>query len=566
MATKDKDAFGPWNPGLKSTIPDRLMPRVTLFDPRFSFLDWKTAKDLSDITGMKPKDLAVIRPERLALHSVLIRVTTQTYVEDGPDYADLGLNLRSMADRIYEAYVRPEMETVRAAYDRVKMTAEAEINDLLDPIFTDPEPLKSKGLFARWFAEPAPDPTSPTDRAHAAVELWKEEHNEDVASAVRRALARTLSSVLNRHGRLMADRKLISDVALGLVLNRLGSAAVGAVVERIFVRAVKAEGYVSLPSQAEPVVLNVKGASAAGKSTIRDEQKRIAARLGLNWADFAIISPDYWRKALIDYDGLGEDYKYAAMMCGQELELIDRKLDILMAVKGAQGRVPHMLIDRFRFDSFATDHRTGKDSTLLTRFGARIYLFFMITPPSATVERAWFRGLSTGRYKAVDDLLYHNVEAYNGMPDLFFNWAQKTGRWVHYEFLDNSVALGERPRTIADGKNGNLLVRDLEAFCNIDRFGQVNVEAQRPEDVFLEQTGKGKILRRAFQVLNRVDVLSEDGKTICAQSRNGKIQIDPKALPSGWTAEHFGRDISAQSPLPEFEPDPGSEVIGTVGP
>ena len=53
---------------------------------------------------------------------------------------------------------------------------------------------------------------------------------------------------------------------------------------------------------------------------------------------------------------------------------------------------------------------------LLTRFGHLVYMFFMITPPIATVERAWKRGRQVGRYKAVDDLLAHNVEAYKGMP------------------------------------------------------------------------------------------------------------------------------------------------------
>jgi hypothetical protein len=48
-------------------------------------------------------------------------------------------------------------------------------------------------------------------------------------------------------------------------------------------------------------------------------------------------------------------------------------------------------------------------------------LFFAITPPPATVERAWQRGLTTARYKAVDDLLYHNIEAFTGIPELFFH-------------------------------------------------------------------------------------------------------------------------------------------------
>ena len=140
--------------------------------------------------------------------------------------------------------------------------------------------------------------------------------------------------------------------------------------------------------------------------------------MGVPWEDFALISPDYWRKYLLDYDSLGADYKYAAMLTGRELEFVDKKLDRYMAQKAKKKTVPHLLIDRFRFDSFKIDSEGDYKSTLLSRFGSTVFLFFAITPPPATVERAWQRGLTTARYKAVDDLLYHNIEAFTGIPEL----------------------------------------------------------------------------------------------------------------------------------------------------
>ena len=52
--TKAEETFGPWNPGLNSTIPERLMPRATLFDPAHGFVSWDAARALSDVTGLKP--------------------------------------------------------------------------------------------------------------------------------------------------------------------------------------------------------------------------------------------------------------------------------------------------------------------------------------------------------------------------------------------------------------------------------------------------------------------------------------------------------------------------------
>src|SRR5262249_20472185 len=127
----------------------------------------------------------------------------------------------------------------------------------------------------------------------------------------------------------------------------------------------------------------------------------------------------------------------------------------------------------------------GYDSNrLLTRFGDLVYMFFMITPPEMTVERAWTRGLKVGRYKAVDDLLAHNVEAFSGMPELFFTWALDPRRRVHYEFLDNSVAEGRPPRTVAFGWNREMTVLDIKSMLDIERFRKINIQARRPAEVY----------------------------------------------------------------------------------
>ena len=146
----------------------------------------------------------------------------------------------------------------------------------------------------------------------------------------------------------------------------------------------------------------------------------------------------------------------------------------------------HLLIDRFRFDSFAPDSDQA-GSNLLTRFGRTIYLFFLITPPASLVERAWSRGLEFGRYKAVDDTLAHAVEAYSGMPQVFFTWVQRSDKRVHFEFLDNSVKLGERPRTVAFGWNDELNVLDVKCMLDVERYRRVNINASAPQFLYGER-------------------------------------------------------------------------------
>ena len=147
----------------------------------------------------------------------------------------------------------------------------------------------------------------------------------------------------------------------------------------------------------------------------------------MRWSEFALISPDIWRKQLLDYGSLGAAYKYGGAFTGDEVRIIDLKLDRYMAKKAERGQMPHLLIDRFRFDSFAPDSDEA-GSNLLTRFGHVVYLFFMITPPESLVERAWNRGLEFGRYKAVDDTLAHSIEAYSGMPRAFLHMGRAQGQ------------------------------------------------------------------------------------------------------------------------------------------
>ena len=365
----------------------------------------------------------------------------------------------------------------------------------------------------------------------------------------------TADAIFAKRGRLTNDRKLMTSIALRLVCNDHGSLVIGEALEPLFRSAVQQEGYRFLPAQPRPIVMNVKGASASGKSTMRPLQKQLAQRLGVDWADFALISPDIWRKYLLDYDSLGRAWRYAGTLTGTEVAIIDQKLDRYMSFKGKMGQLPHLLIDRFRFDSFAHDPDEEDGSRLLTRFGAYVYMFFMITPPEATVERAWTRGAQFGRYKAVDDLLAHNVEAYSGIPGLFFTWARRADKQVHFEFLDNSVAEGERPRTVAFGFNGRMNILDLECLLDIERYQHINIEARTPEAIYADassrRAGRHCPIPQAMSAQHPDHRLrrSRDGAGLCANRRRQARRVESRRLPPCRPrrrhARHFRKDRDA---------------------
>ena len=505
---------------------------VTLFRPENSTVDYPTAKDAADFCGLDPEDMIAFTLERLITHELLIRVTVDLSVPDGPNYEELGLNLRGMVARIRDGYVAPHMPDLSARFADIRETGAAHIRGMIDTDLVVSPPITPAaqpraGLFSRLFGRPpSPNPAAnrATDPAPAALARWqaRQTHETDPAiSAALSALIKVTGAIMAARGRLMADADILTRFALNMYLNQFGSAEIGRAIEPIIRQAAADEGYRYLPAQEKPFLMNVKGASASGKSTIRPHQRALAEKMRVPWEDFALISPDYWRKYLLDYASLGVDHKFAAMLTGQELELIDKKLDAYVTAKAASDGIPHLLIDRFRFDSFSTDAEGNKTTQLLTRFGDTVFLFFMVTPPAETVVRAWARGLDTGRFKAVDDLLFHNIEAYEGIPQLLLNWIGARDKKIHFEFLDNAVPFGALPRTIAFGSNDQMTVLDVDVMHDVDRFRAVNVEARAAADVLLPPP-ELTFLKRCVGAFPKVSFMEPDTRKIYAQTENGE--------------------------------------------
>jgi hypothetical protein len=222
---------------------------------------------------------------------------------------------------------------------------------------------------------------------------------------------------------------------------------------------------------------------------------------------------------------LGSAYKYAGAFTAEELQMVDQKLDRYMASKARRGEMSHLLIDRFRFDSFAPDSEEA-GSNLLSRFGHSLYLFFVITPPEMLVERAWKRGLEFGRFKAVDDTLAHAVEAYSGMPDVFFTWIRRSDKRILFEFLDNTVRLGERPHTAAFGDNDTFNVLDVKATLDIERYARIDVTAVAPQALYhrrdmLRPSQNVGFLKRCITHFRRVNFADQGTGRIYLRIENG---------------------------------------------
>ncbi len=550
----DLDQYGPWNPGIESSLPRAILPLATVFQHANVETSLAEAFELSDVSGLPLTSLVRFRPGRLVVHEVLIRVMADLSVPVGETYGDLGVNFRAIVSAILNDGIAEHSREIAARHAEIQASAaellDTEIARMFGECRHPATDVQQRGTGWLWFLSDrtrrenrkasGSDPCilDPTRQVEHYLDSWQARAvaaDDSLATAACAALRCVVASLIGRRGFLIRDPSLLGTLAGTLVSNGYGSLALGTLIEPWMEAVVAKRGYVRLKPQDAPVILNVKGSSASGKSTIRPYQRSLVEALGLDWADFALITPDVWRKFLLDYDSLGSARRYAGPLTGHEVEIIDRKLDGYMARKAEAGQISHLVIDRFRFDSFAVNPGTELGSQLLTRFGRQVYMQFMITPPDATVVRAWKRGEQFGRYKAVEDLLAHNVEAYTGMPRLFFTWVLRPDKDVHFEFLDNSVPEGCLPRTVAFGANGVMNILDVQVLLNIDRYQTINIQARDPHAVYLgalppDARGEMRFLRDCLRRMTTVRFADHESGRVLARLDRGRITCLAPAL------------------------------------
>ncbi len=525
--------FGPWNPGIESEVPKDLRHLSTIFRAENVFTSLAAAGELRGLTGFNLSELVVFRPQRLALHELLVRITADFAVPDGTRIADLGLNFREIARLLLSRYLDPAMDEITAAYLR----ASRDLNAVIEPALAN----LSRNWGPQQIAELEKSAAAAARRADAA------------ALAAYKSLARVLAALFTTQGAAWGTKDLIAAMAAGMAGNDLAGERIGRAIAPLLLIAAHEQGYKLLPRQEHPVVINTKGPSASGKSTLRPLQKKLAGDIGVQWSDFALISPDIWRKQLLDYASLGAAYKYAGAFTSDEVQIIDQKLDRYMAAKNRRGDMSHLLIDRFRFDSFAPDSDEA-GSNLLTRFGQTVYLFFVVTPPEMLVERAWMRGLEFGRYKAVDDTLAHSVEAYSGIPDVFFTWVRRSDKRIKFEFLDNTVRLGDRPRTAAFGDNETFNVLDVKVTLDIDRYARIDVDAADPQHLYPEPALLAAeknldFLKRCVKSFHRVNFAEQaSGRIYLRMVRGQPVEKEPAAFARAMQSPDVLAAISAVAP------------------
>jgi hypothetical protein len=561
--------YSAWNPGIESEIPAEYRELETIYNPANVFTTISQVNELAAETGLAPEELISFRPHRLALHELIVRITADIVVREGEMEEDLGINFRTIARHIFSKYIIPGLMQMEHGFDTMRTRIEdLTTQELKAVLFQKVLAKTAKPSF--WSsllgAKPKSPVTAPQSRQEREFELinsYKQSGlcaSDELPAAVYRSLYRVLGSIATSRGFIGNDPEYLKNICVRHACNYLGSREIGRKVGALVDEAIAAEGYERIADAEIPILISLKGASAAGKSSLRPMLSEMMTELGFEEHGYGTISPDIWRRMLLDYDALGESYKYAGRFTSHEVNIIDTKLDHYIRAKAEHRHsIPHLMVDRFRFDSFASEKITRVLHKTYVRYIDTMYMYFVVTPPEATVERGWERGLVRGRYKAVEDFLGHCIEAYAGMPKLLFKWLASEKPRYFFEFLDNSVAKGVYPELIARGTQGKMQIYRPRSLIDIERFQRINVLATNPQQVAaapeqLTVANNLGFLRQCITKIKLIEFIDENSDTSFLTIRSGSFEIsDPELFRQNLVDETLHEIVELLAPdlLPE---------------
>jgi hypothetical protein len=112
---------------------------------------------------------------------------------------------------------------------------------------------------------------------------------------------------------------------------------------------------------------------------------------------------------------------------------------------------------------------------------------------------------------------------------VFFTWVRRSDKRIQFEFLDNTVRLGERPRTVAFGDNETFNVLDVKGTLDIQRYARVDVDAVAAEFLYsdpamLEPQKNTEFLQRCLKVFRWVNFANQASGQVYLRIEHGKAR------------------------------------------
>ena len=423
-----------------------LESRSTIFNRDYVLRDRKDMAELHMISGKPPKDLAVFRPSRMALHETVAALVTRTrmvnvamtieaFIEGHPLYRD-----HIEVEAIFHDATFPEMAGRFLAY------AAFLIDDHFDVL--NPQPgvrnvlLQEKEIIEKRIKDKSYDPRTAESR--------------------------------------QALRKLVADKLLGEYYR----AKIREMVDGAIDGYLKENPHLDLARKANPdrIAWVTVGGPASGKSSLDD---LIASERGGygETASACRVNPDDYRGVLLRRTGDPDEDSLHANFTHEEASRITDLILERLGEMTEEGHAPDMWLDMV--------NPSDKRMSLAAHGGAQVRLYVATCAPHVAIERAFLRatkkdGKDRGRFVPTRVVLQGHREVSRSLP-LALAQSPHVLRLINTEASRHADRKSSAsPPLIASG-NGfdkNVEVHDIDAFMGFVRKSALNIDGKTPQDLF----------------------------------------------------------------------------------
>lgn len=258
------------------------------------------------------------------------------------------------------------------------------------------------------------------------------------------------------------------------------------------------------------VSIAVTGGIASGKGTSIQKLKYHYAQTGRSWKDTIKVRGDSYKYALnsmqvkqnsvsVSEEAVGEKTIISSQLCRDESSFISTR--IINAVKQEleeTGRAPDMFIDKVMLPHNIVDIATHNDGQL--------FITLVSLPVEKAMERAYSRGLSSGRFEATKAIL----ETHQALPAYLHGLLEHAAdRHVVVEIVDNDVEFGEQAKEAAlfDCKQGAYRLYDtdsLQIFCR-----KTDIDLQNSDENIVYRSSSISVDQYLKQITEPLKFISE---------------------------------------------------------
>lgn len=444
----------------EGSIPDTELSsgeKVSVSDLKYTILDnkqvvFRDVHELAELciaTGDIPRNLVAFRPERLALHEIIKAVITRLqYI---PETAEERLSLEY--DHIF----------LRIAKGLI-VEFKSEINLASFELYEQHKVIEA--LVTRLVLE----------EEFKADKLLQDDHVQSCIEAIQSEKKKVNDVELGKHVPGYTIQKAIIALATDAVFTKLAQAKMEALINQLISALIEGGKLTALdiPPASQRLLLLVAGGQASGKGSSVAQLKYSAQQAGIEWSNISKGGGDIFRSLLLDHGAVPPNLYQ--QMCQDEASLVSHnKVFTALDKMAEQGKAPHVFIEQIY---------VGKEKIeMALKEGGTAYIVVVSTEVNDAVERAFLRGIDTGRFETVRGILTAHKGMAVQLPDRLSECADKS---VFIRIVDNNVSKGEQPIKVADIDciNKTIQVYDKQKLERFISKTAINIYATHPDDVY----------------------------------------------------------------------------------